>query len=169
MTDATQVAYDEAEFPSLAEYDAKSGGSGGEDWPEHTQVEDGMYQLAVLFLTPPMENKFPNPKFKQDNPKPIRFLFFTVVDSDDPDDIGKIIRKKVTHSGHPKSSAYPFLSAAYGGPIPPEIRPTFAWLSPGVQMNAFLVTRPGDSGHDYQAWEAIRTVKKDDYKPVPPF
>ncbi len=167
MADQAIAAYEEAEFPSLAEYNAKSGGGNGEDWPEFTTVEDGMYQLEVVMMTPPMENKFPNPRYPQKNPKPIRFIFFRVVDSDDPEDVGKVIRKKVTYSGHPKSSAYPFLTAAYGGPIPPEMNPTFAWIQPGLQMSAFLVTKPGESGNDYQAWEAVRPVKTDNYKNVP--
>jgi hypothetical protein len=76
--------------------------------------------------------------------------------------VGKVIRKKVTFSGHPMSSAYPFLTAAYGGVIPPDVKPSFNAMR-DMQIKAFLQTRSG-TGNDgtpytYQAWEAIRAVK----------
>lgn len=165
VTVSTQ--YEETDFPSLADYNQASGGN-SEDWPAHETVEDGEYQFAVLMITPPMENRFPNPKYKTDNPKPIRYIYFQVVDAETPSDIGKVVRKRVTHSGHPKSSGYPFLQAAYGGSIAPEIRPSFSQLE-GKQLKAFLTTRMGDAGREYQAWEAVRSVPAEKYKEAPPW
>lgn len=154
-------------FPSRSEYDARqSSGIDWEQYPQHEKLENGEYQLATLTITPPMKNSYPDPRNK--NPKPIRYIYFTVVDADDPNDVGKVVRKKVTDSGHPKSSAYPFLSVAYGGKIPPEVSPRFSDLR-DKQLRVSLIERYSESGNAYQAWEAIRAVKPENYKNPPPF
>lgn len=170
MDDALQLNWDQfdTQFPSRAEYDARAEGS-GIDWsqyPDHETVEDGEYQVATLTITPPMKNNFPDPRAK--NPKPIRYIYFVVVDADDPNDVGKVIRKKVTDSGHPLSSAYPFLEAAHGGRIPPEVAPRFSDLR-DKQFKITLAEKYGNSGNAYQAWVLVRPVKPENYKQAPPF
>lgn len=151
-------------FPSFAEYNAPK--EDGDEIPAGDAVEDGSYRLEAVDITAPMQNKFPDPRSK--NPKPIRFVYWRVLKSDDPGDVGKLLRKKMTDSGHPMSSAYPFLQAAYGGNIPPDVKPRFSQLR-GCQIDVFLTTRKGigDGGREYsfQAWEAIRPVPSDKRTP----
>lgn len=156
-------------FPSFNEYNANSPSDEQSALLEGDKVEDGFYQLVAHDITAPMENRYPDPRNK--NPKPIRFIYWRVLKSDDPGDVGKLLRKKVTDSGHPMSSAYPFLQAAYGGDIPPEVKPRFSELA-GKQITVFLSTKKGfkpgtGETYEYQSWEAIRPVPQDKYLPVP--
>ncbi len=156
-------AFDQT-FPSLSEYDQSSGAAE----IQTDTVEDGEYTLALVHMSQPIENKYPDPR--QKNPKPVVFLYFRVLEADDPGDVGKVLRKKVTYSGHPKASSYPFLQASYGGRIPPDVSPTFGNMR-DMQIKAFLQTK-NDVGNDgrpfsYQDWQAIRPVK--DKLPVVPF
>jgi hypothetical protein len=155
------------EFPSVAEYNANS--------PENAlakgdKVPDGRYQLALTSISDPMPNPFPDPRNK--NPKPIVFLYFTVVQADDPLDVGRVVRKKVTYSGHPMSSAYPFLEMAYGGSIPPDVRPTFTAMK-DMQISVVFITRKGigktGEQYEYQAWEALQPVAERNHLQVVPF
>jgi hypothetical protein len=154
-------------FPSLAEYEATSGG--GDDLPKGDKVPDGRYQLQLVSISDPMKNQFPDPRNK--NPKPIVFTYWSVVDADDPNDVGRVLRKKLTYSGHPKSAAYPFLELAYGGSIPPDVQPSFSKMR-DMQIEVVLITRRGHkdgSTYEFQAWEAMRGVEDNRRKPVIPF
>lgn len=156
------------EFPSVTEYNAQQ--PAGSELAKGDKVPAGRYQLQLTSISDPMPNPFPDPRNK--NPKPIIFLYFTVVDADDPLDVGKVIRKKVTYSGHPMSSAYPFLELAYGGTIPPEVRPSFTKMK-DMQISVVLIDRRGigkdGSQYDYQSWEALQPVPEERRKALPPF
>jgi hypothetical protein len=168
MTALPQADWDSygGAFPSLEEYNRNA--PSGVEWPKGDKVPDGRYQLALTSISDPMENKFANPQNK--NPKPIVFLYFTVVQADDPADVGATIRKTVTYSGHPRSKAYPFLEAAYGGSIPPNVQPSFAKMR-DMQIEVVLITRRGIGSdgqqYEFQAWEAMRAIPDGKYLPVP--
>lgn len=152
-------------FPSFAEYNARSE-SDGPEIPDGDTVEDGSYRLEAVDITPSMVDRFPDPR--QKNPKPVRFVYWRVLKSDDPGDVGKLLRKKLKETGHAMSNTYPFLQAAYGGNIPPDVSPRLSKLR-GCQIDVFLTTRKGigDGGREYsfQAWEAIRPVPDDKRTP----
>ena len=154
------------EFPSVTEYSQASPDS---NLPKGDKVPAGRYQLQLTSISDPMPNPFPDPRNK--NPKPIVFLYFTVVEADDPLDVGKVLRKKVTFSGHPMSSAYPFLELAYGGTIPPDVKPSFSKMK-DMQINVVLIDRRGignNGQYEYQSWEALTPVSDTNRKPLPAF
>lgn len=101
------------ELPSQAEYESYGG---SEDFKKDDVLEDGLYTFEITDISQEIENRF-------DPSKPRRAFTLTVVDADDPQDIGKTTTMFATLSAHPKSTLYPFFKAIYGGFIDPARRP----------------------------------------------
>jgi hypothetical protein len=123
-------------LPSVNE--AKAAGSSFED-----EVPDGSYTFAIVDISPPLANTFKKKDGSDGNPR--RGLTMRIVNSDDPNDIGLQTIKYFTESMHPKSSMYAIMrAAAFGGNIPPDVRPRLADLQ-NKQFRGSLVTGPSDN------------------------
>lgn len=110
------------ELPSQAEYESYA--NGGADFKKDDVLEDGLYTFEITDISGEIENSY-------DANKPRRAFTLTVVDADDPSDIGKTTTMFATLSAHPKSNLYPFFKAVYGGFIDPARRPKLIDLKNG--------------------------------------
>lgn len=122
-------------------------------------VPDGSYQVEITEISPQLENKL---KPGADR----RGITFTIVNSEDPEDIGKKFKQYYNVSSHPKSAMYPLFKAAAGGDLDPDRRPKLSDLA-HAQMKGNLLHKVGDDGQERQVFEGIMAAKKR-YE-LPPF
>lgn len=138
---------DEYELPSVNE--AKKSAF---DLPE---VADGSYQVEIVEISPHLDNKYAKPGQINDR----RAITFEIVNSDDPEDIGKKFKMYYNVSSHPKSTLYPLLKAAAGGDLDPAIRPKLASLR-NAQVRGNLSHKTGDDGEERQVFEGLLPARK---------
>jgi hypothetical protein len=94
-------------------------------------------------ISPALANTFKKKDGSDGNPR--RGLTLRIVNSDDPNDIGLQTIKYFTESMHPKSAMYQLMrAAAFGGDIPPDVRPRLADLQ-NKQFRGTLTTGPSDN------------------------
>jgi hypothetical protein len=122
-------------------------------------VADGNYQVEITEISPQLDNKL---KPGQDR----RGITFTIVFSEDPEDIGKQFKQYYNVSSHPKAAMYPLFKAAAGGDLDPDKRPRLLDLA-HAQMKGTLIHKTGDDGVERQVFEGIMAAKKR-YE-LPPF
>lgn len=122
-------------------------------------VPDGSYQVEITEISPQLENKL---KPGADR----RGITFTIVNSEDPEDIGKKFKQYYNVSSHPKSAMYPLFKAAAGGDLDPDVRPRLSDLA-NAQMKGTLLHKTGDDGVERQVFEGVMAAKK--RYDLPPF
>jgi hypothetical protein len=118
-------------------------------------VDDGTYQVEVIEISQRFDNKYAKPGQINDR----RVITFVIVNSDDPDDIGKKFKQWYNVSSHPKSALYPLFKAAAGGQLDPEYKPRLSDLK-NAQVRGSLVTKEDENGEERQVFESIMVAKK---------
>jgi hypothetical protein len=134
-----QSVWDElAEYTLPSVNEAKQAGNSFSD-----ELDDGTYQFAIVEISKQLANNFKKKDGSDGNPR--RGITLRVVNSDVDDDIGLQTVQYFTESMHPKSSMYQLVrTAAFGGNIPPDVRPSLGDLR-DKQFKATLVTGPTEN------------------------
>ena len=110
---------EDVELDSWNDHEARSQDGGG-DYADD-ELEYGAYQFVIVDRSPVFDDQF-NPGRHNVNIK------FVVVNSDDPDDIGKRISQWFKVSSHPMADLYALFKAGAGGHLDHNVRPKLSDL-----------------------------------------